>query len=137
MGWEVEGRFKREETYVYLWLIHVDTILQLKNKFQKREETYVYLVLIHVGLWQKPTQHCKAVILQLKINLKKKKKINKNHPICIILSKVKVLVAQSCPTLCDPMNCCLPGSSVHGILQARILEWDAIPFSKGSSQPRD
>ena len=48
----------------------------------------------------------------------------------------KVLVAQSCPTLCDPMNCSPPGFSVHGILQARItLERVAIPFSKGSSQP--
>ena len=46
-------------------------------------------------------------------------------------------VAQSCPTLCDPMDCSPPGSSVHGILQARILKWVAIPFSKGSSQPRD
>ena len=35
-------------------------------------------------------------------------------------------VAQSCPTLCDPMDCSLPGSSVHGILQARVLEWGAI-----------
>ena len=51
--------------------------------------------------------------------------------------KVKMLVAQSCPTLCDPMDCSLPGSSVHGILQARILEWVAIPFSRGSSWPRD
>ena len=39
---------------------------------------------------------------------------------------------QSCPTLCDPMDCGLPGSSVHGILQARILEWVAVPFSRGS-----
>ena len=46
-------------------------------------------------------------------------------------------VAQSCPTLCDPMDCSLPGSSVHGIFQARILEWAAISFSRGSSQPRD
>ena len=46
-------------------------------------------------------------------------------------------VGQSCPTLCDPMDCSLPGSSSHGILQARILEWVAIPFSRGSSQPRD
>jgi len=46
-------------------------------------------------------------------------------------------VAQSCPTLCDPVDCSLPGSSVHGILQARILEWIAISFSRGSSQPRD
>ena len=51
--------------------------------------------------------------------------------------KVKVLVAQSCPTPCNPMNCSLPGSSVHEILQGRILEWVAIPFSRGSSQPRD
>ena len=51
--------------------------------------------------------------------------------------KVKVLVTWSCPTLCDPMDCSLPGSSVHGILQARILEWVAMPFSRGSSQPRD
>ena len=45
--------------------------------------------------------------------------------------------AQSCPTLCDPVDCSPPGSSVHGILQARILEWVAISFSMGSSQPRD
>ena len=51
--------------------------------------------------------------------------------------KVKVLVAQLCPTLCDPMDSSLPGSSVHGILQARILEWVAIPFSRESSWPRD
>ena len=47
--------------------------------------------------------------------------------------KVKVLVTQSCPTLCNPKNCSPPGSSVHGILQARILEWVAISFSRGSS----
>ena len=46
-------------------------------------------------------------------------------------------LAQSCPTLCDPMDCSLAGSSVHGIFQARILEWVAISFSRGSSPPRD
>ena len=51
--------------------------------------------------------------------------------------KVKVLVAQSCSTLCNPMDCSPPVSSVPGILQARILEWIAIPFSKGSSRPRN
>ena len=50
--------------------------------------------------------------------------------------KVQVLVAWSCPTLCDPMDHSPPGSSVHGILQARILEWLAILFPKGSSWPR-
>ena len=47
------------------------------------------------------------------------------------------LVTQSCPTLCDPVGCSLPGFSVHRILQARILEWVAISFSRASSQPRD
>ena len=46
-------------------------------------------------------------------------------------------VAQSCPTLCEPMDCSLLGSSVHGIFQARVLEWVAISFSRGSSWPRD
>ena len=46
-------------------------------------------------------------------------------------------VTQLCPNLCNPMDCSLPGSSVHGILQARILEWVAISSSRGSSQPRD
>ena len=45
-------------------------------------------------------------------------------------------VAQSCPTLCDSIDCSLPGSSVHGIFQAVVLEWIAISFSRGSSQPR-
>ena len=44
---------------------------------------------------------------------------------------------QSCPTLCDPMDCSPPGSSIHGILQARILEWVAISSSRGSSRPKD
>ena len=51
--------------------------------------------------------------------------------------KVKVLVAQSCLSLCDPMDYSPTGSSVHGILQARILEWVAISFSRESSWSRD
>ena len=54
----------------------------------------------------------------------------------VIVSE-EVLVAQSCPTLCDPMDCSPPGSSVHEIFQARILEWVAISFSRGSFPPRD
>ena len=50
---------------------------------------------------------------------------------------VKMLVAQLCLTLCNPMDCSAPGSSIHRILQARILEWVAIPFSVTSSQLRD
>ena len=59
---------------------------------------------------------------------------NKQH---VIAMKVKVLVTQLCLPLCEPMNCSPPGSSAHGILQARILEWVAIPSSTGSSRPRD
>ena len=50
------------------------------------------------------------------------------HVVCVC-----VLVIQLCPTLWDPMDCSPPGSSVHRISQARILEWVAIPFSEGSS----
>ena len=57
--------------------------------------------------------------------------------ICPFLWALVVLVTQSCPILCDPMDCRLPGSSVHGFLQVRILEWVAIPFSRGSSQPKN
>ena len=51
--------------------------------------------------------------------------------------KVEVWISQSCPTLCNPMDCSPPGSSVHGIFQARMLEWVAISFSRGSFPPRD
>ena len=57
---------------------------------------------------------------------------------CFLFYHLKVKVkSQSCPTLCDPVDCSPPGSSVHGILQARVLEWVAISFSRGSSRPRD
>ena len=52
---------------------------------------------------------------------------------CLICAKL----LQSCPNLCDPRYHSPPGSSVHGILQARIVKWAAIPSSRGSSQPRD
>ena len=50
---------------------------------------------------------------------------------------VLCLVAQSCPTFCDLVDCSPPGSSAHGILQARMLEWVAMPSSTGSCQPRN
>ena len=50
---------------------------------------------------------------------------------------VKSEVAQSCLILCNPIDCSLSGSSVHGIFQAKVLEWVAISFSRGSSWPRD
>ena len=60
-------------------------------------------------------------------------------PVCIFTAiykyTLKVLVVQSCPILCDPMDQSPPSSSVHGVLQARILEWVAIPSSRGASRP--
>ena len=90
----------------------------------KREGIYVYLRLIHVEVWQK-TKFCKAIIFQWK------------NESSIWLKYVKVLVAQSCQTLCDPIDWSSPGSSVHDIIQARILKWVAISFSRGTSHPRD
>ena len=55
----------------------------------------------------------------------------------LVFFHVKALVAQSCPTLCHPVDFSSPGSSVHGIPQARTLEWVAISFSTGSSRPKD
>ena len=56
--------------------------------------------------------------------------------VCVCVC-VCVLAAQSCPTLCDPVDCSPPDSSVHGISQTGILEWVAISSSRGSSRPRD
>ena len=55
----------------------------------------------------------------------------------LVVTESEGKVAQSCLTLCNPMDCSLPGFSVHGILQARILEWVTISFYRGSSQPKD
>ena len=57
--------------------------------------------------------------------------------VCVCVCASESEVAQSCPILWDPRNCSLPGSSLHGILQARVLEWVAISFSRGSSWSRD
>ena len=54
-----------------------------------------------------------------------------------VMTNLESEVAQLCPTLCNPMDCSLPSFSVYGIFQAIVLEWIAISFSRGSSQPRD
>ena len=65
------------------------------------------------------------------------KKASENTQASPAHEESEMLAAQSRPTLCNPMDCSLPGSSVHGMLQARILEWVAMPLSKGSSSPWD
>ena len=76
----------------------------------------------HFNVWQNSLQ-----ILKKKKNEKKNRKKKKQ-----LWRDFFFKVAQSCPTLCNPMD-----HTVHGILQARTLEWVAVPFSRGSSQPRD
>ena len=58
--------------------------------------------------------------------------------VCFCINREKESeVTQPCPTLCKPMDCSLPGSSVHRIFQSRVLEWVAVSFSRASSWPRD
>ena len=57
--------------------------------------------------------------------------------LCFCVKESESEVAQLCLTLCDPVDYSLPGFSVHGVFQARVLEWVAIAFSRGSSRPRD
>ena len=95
-----------------------------------RHREYVMTqVLIGMGL---QTGITKMVIYAVK-KMKKKAEVVNSHVIEThdeIRSAAACLVAQSCPILCNPMNCRQAGSSVHGILQARILEWVAISFSR-------
>ena len=65
--------------------------------------------------------------------------VQPNRPVILLCLnvKVKMLVTQSSLTLCNTMDGSPPDSSAHGVLQARILEWVAVPFSRGSFQPRD
>ena len=83
------------------------------------------------GIWKLWSKEIKSKF-QIQISPNVKSHLRENHKRQWV-SKV----AQSCPTLCDPMDCSLPGTSVHGIFQAIVLEWIAISFSRGSSQPRD
>ena len=89
-----------------------------------------------------PSTTCSQLVVQRKgpYQLTVLKKLTISSKICIslLLTALKVSeVAQSCPTLCDPMDCSPPGSSVYRVFQAWILEWVAISFSRGFSWPRD
>ena len=105
----------------HIYHMHIDKInLLYKYIVQQREYRQYFIITTNRVKYLKTMSHCCIPENDiLKINYG------------------SMLVAQLHPTLCDPMDCSLPSSSVHGILQARILEWVAIPFSRGSSQARD
>ena len=102
----------------------------------KRFSSGTSLVFQQPRLWAPNTGGWKSILgqrtgsckLQLRSGTTKKKKKR---------LKKESEVSQSCPALCYPLDCSPPGSSIHGIFQARVLEWVAISFSRGSSRPRD
>ena len=83
-----------------------------------------------MGCWD--FSYLKVLIFIIFTESKSKNITKYTHKVCV---RAKLL--QLCPTLCDPMDFSPPSSLVHGILQARILEWVAMPSSRGTSQPRD
>ena len=107
---------------------------------QTREQVSTLRLLGHTS------SRCSGVVCQVKeiigkmpvsapgasANSKRCKSPREGPRVCL-----RARLLQSCPTLCDPMDCSLPGSSVHGILQARTLEWFAMPSCRGSSRPMD
>ena len=114
------------EEEVITWLLGVREASE--SLFPKLTLNYMY------GLGPDSLHFLRKLMLPSLESLEKFFRINQVAP---WLSPRPREVAQSCTTLCDPMDCSLPCSSIHGIFQARVLEWVAISFSRGSSQPRD
>ena len=101
----------------------LDILIGFKEVIMNKTERAYFLWLWKVKQWLrevKDSVHIKASVYDFYFMV---------HSCC--------LVTKSCPTFCYPMDCSLPGSSVHGISQERILEWVAISISRGSSWPRD
>ena len=84
-----------------------------------------------------PGQKCEKVRVEQGEGEREKEYIREQNLLDIDKQWQQSQVAQSCPTLWDPVDCSPPGSSIHGIFQAKVLEWVAISFSRGSSRPRD
>ena len=88
-----------------------------------------------------PTYKCPRAQTTVQAQVLRPRSTDSSLAVTVVITSYLIVkeseVVQSCPTLWDPMDCSLPGFSVHGILQARILEWVAVSFSRGSSQPKD
>ena len=121
-------------------LLHIYSLVEIKLK--DCDSHRVYFPILST---RNSPQKCQLLSQFLHLNIGR----NISHIFSNILVSLRTIpgyilcyyilseVAQSCPTLCDPMDCSLPGSSVYGIFQAIVLEQIAIFFSRGSSQPRD
>ena len=127
-------------TSTYIWCYQ--TIIQVHWFYRKGDEfVSVHWSIFYSLVFLRSVACFEITVIPLPKIMKQMKHLSTEHVSSTILRScdlvVVVLIAQSCPTLCDPMDCHPPGSSVHEIFQARILEWVAISFSRGSSQPRD
>ena len=160
-GWEIrchmEGRTLRgqsqaEEAYSHetAWILKNERFNRRKYLFKGRGETS--LVVWWLSLWgssagsvssipgQGTRDPCAILWMKSAVNEALRRELNKTTGVGWQLCWEHGLCAksiQSCPTLCDPLDCSSPGFSVHGILQAGILEWVAVSSSRGSSPPRD
>ena len=93
-----------------------------------------YFILVNLRITQELLVcHMKPWSFWVSFLFKVSNSVTIHSPVCVCV----YMCAQSCLTLCDSMDCSLPWSTVHGVLQARILEWVALPFSRGTSWPRD
>ena len=137
-------RWSIEWTRVKLWVLSRGHGGHSKQFILKTQEMTVHL---HITRWSIMKLDWLCFFLKLKRRSstqagkkkKERKKERKDLELTVTQSEVKKWseVTQSCPTLCDPMDFSLSGSSIHGIFQARILEWVSISFSRRSSWPRD
>ena len=111
----------------------------MRRSFNIMDIEDMYLNIIK-GIYDKPTADIILIGGRLKtfpLDIQTAILYMKRCSTLLIIMYVYVKIAKLCQTLCNPMDCSLPGSSVHGIFQARMLECVAISFSRGSSQPRD
>ena len=121
----LEFQMKRNQKVMY------NKIFKHKQKgkvIQRRLEKFLFLQtkgsdMANAAFWERRLYRCTCYWVQV-------------HTTCM-KSESAVLVAHSCPTLCNAVDSRLWGSSLHGILQARIMEWIPVSYSRGSSQPRN
>ena len=125
------------------WQRYFSVLLSKIPSKQKNETEFISKeTWRHLYLWTTVNEDKKEVgqiwpLYNRSINVRQVCMIWPNLVYLLSLSYEHAKSLQLCLTLCNPMDCSLPGYSVHGILQARILEWVAIPFTRGFSQPRD